>query len=97
MSEEGQQRTSEFFQAFKTLQQTKKLRWKQNGRRIWRRSAQVCFFEVDGAEGVAVRKWGWIDHLLSAIGKGNKDETLVFTRPEWDAFVAGAKEGEFNL
>ncbi len=37
------------------------------------------------------------DGVLVRDSKDPEGPTLVFTRNEWDAFVAGAKGGEFNV
>ncbi|WP_199515960.1 DUF397 domain-containing protein [Nucisporomicrobium flavum] len=41
---------------------------------------------LQGAGGVAVRD-----------SKNPHDATLLFTAAEWDAFVAGVKDGEFDI
>ncbi len=37
------------------------------------------------------------DGVLVRDSKNPSGPTLVFTRNEWDAFVAGAKDGEFDI
>lgn len=40
----------------------------------------------------------FVDDLIGLRNSAEPDGTvLVFTRAEWDAFVAGAKDGEFDL
>lgn len=40
----------------------------------------------------------FVDELIGLRNGADPDGTvLVFTRAEWDAFVAGAKDGEFDL
>lgn len=40
----------------------------------------------------------FVDHLIGMRDAREPDgPVLVFTEAEWDAFVAGAKDGEFDL
>jgi hypothetical protein len=51
-----------------------------------------------GAYGDNCVEVAFIDEAIAV--RDSKDTTgpvLVFTRGEWDAFVAGAKDGEFDL
>jgi len=49
--------------------------------------------------------WKWFDCVAVKIGgdvqirdtKDASDTTLIFTRSEWEAFVAGVKKGEFDV
>ena len=59
-------------------------------RAVWQRA------EGDASQGAV--EVAFVDDL---IGLRNSAEpqgaVLVFTRPEWDAFVSGAQDGEFDL
>lgn len=41
---------------------------------------------LDGSGRIAVRH-----------SKGPDSRVIIYTRPEWDAFIAGAKDGEFDF
>lgn len=55
----------------------------------WRRSTKcdtgTCVEVAEADDLIHVRNSEW------------PDQGVVFTRPEWDAFIWGAKEGEFDL
>jgi Domain of unknown function (DUF397) len=64
--------------------------------------------ELDGAEWRAARPSGpyqdssvevaFVDDAIAVRDSKHPDgPVLLFTRAEWDAFVAGAKDGEFDL
>jgi len=58
----------------------------------WRKSTR------SGAYGDNCVEVAFIDEAIAV--RDSKDRSgpvLVFTRGEWDAFVAGAKDGEFDL
>jgi len=58
----------------------------------WRKSTR------SGAYGDNCVEVAFIDEAIAV--RDSKDTTgsvLVFTRDEWDAFVVGAKDGEFDL
>ena len=49
----------------------------------------------DDADGVQV---AFVDDLIGVRNAADPDgPVLVFTQGEWDAFVLGAKDGEFDL
>lgn len=49
----------------------------------------------DGGDGVQV---AFVDDLIGVRNAATPDgPILVFTQSEWDAFVLGAKDGEFDL
>lgn len=57
----------------------------------WRKSTASC---DDGASCV------WVDVKAGMVlvkGDDPDGQVLMFTAPEWDAFLAGAKAGEFDL
>ncbi|MCX9193379.1 DUF397 domain-containing protein [Carbonactinospora thermoautotrophica] len=57
----------------------------------WRRSSTD-----DSAENcIEVARVG--DYIAVRDGKDPEGPKLIFTLSEWDAFVAGAKDGEFDL
>lgn len=58
----------------------------------WRKSTR------SGAYGDNCVEVAFVDEAIAV--RDSKDTTgpvLVFTRGEWDAFVGGAKDGEFDL
>jgi len=49
----------------------------------------------DGGDGVQV---AFVDDLIALRNAADPDgAVLVFNQAEWDAFVAGARDGEFDL
>ncbi|MBT8227612.1 MAG: DUF397 domain-containing protein [Dactylosporangium sp.] len=49
----------------------------------------------DGRDGVQI---AFVDDLIGVRNAAEPDgSVLVFTQAEWDAFVLGAKDGEFDL
>jgi hypothetical protein len=60
-------------------------------RAVWRKSSQSI--ERDNPVEVA-----FVDGaILLRDGKNPQGPILVFTQAEWDAFVGGAKDGEFDV
>lgn len=61
-------------------------------RAVWRRSAQG---PPDDSNCIEV---AFVDDLIGVRDARDPDgPVLVFTEAEWDAFVEGAKDGEFDL
>jgi hypothetical protein len=59
-------------------------------RAVWQRA------EGDDSEGAV--EIAFVDDLIGMRNSADPDgPVLVFTRAEWDAFVAGARDGEFDL
>lgn len=59
-------------------------------RAVWLRA------EGDDSEGAV--EVAFVDDLIGMRNSANPDgPVLVFTRGEWDAFVAGAQDGEFDV
>jgi hypothetical protein len=59
-------------------------------RAVWQRAAEDS---SDSAVEVA-----FVDDLIGLRNSAEPDgPVLVFTKEEWDAFVAGAQDGEFDL
>jgi Domain of unknown function (DUF397) len=59
---------------------------------VWHKSTR------SGAYGDNCVEVAFVDEVIAV--RDSKDRSgpvLVFTRGEWDAFVAGAKDGEFDL
>ena len=57
---------------------------------IWRRSTRNKSGEC--------LEVAFVDELIGVRDSRHPDgPVLVFTRPEWDAFVKGAKDGEFDM
>ncbi|HZM78470.1 MAG TPA: DUF397 domain-containing protein [Candidatus Limnocylindrales bacterium] len=58
----------------------------------WRKSRR------SGAYGDNCVEVAFVDEAIAVRdSKDTSGPVLVFTRDEWDAFVAGAKDGEFDL
>lgn len=96
MSDEAQQLKGALHAAFANAQKKGAVQWRRTkSTSIWRRSLEVGFFEVDQAKYTALRQRSVHEFLLRAVGKGSP--VLVYTEAEWDAFTAGAKDGEFDL
>lgn len=60
-------------------------------RAVWHKSSQST--ESDNHVEVAFVD----DAILLRDGKDPQGAILVFTQAEWDAFVGGAKDGEFDV
>lgn len=61
---------------------------------LWRRPNQGA--ETDPGEGQV--EIAFVDGYIAMRNSAEPDGTvLVFTPAEWDAFVEGAKDGEFNV
>jgi hypothetical protein len=59
-------------------------------RAVWQRA------EGDDSEGAV--EIAFVDDLIGMRNSAEPDgPVLVFTQAEWDAFVAGAQDGEFDL
>ncbi|ROT27136.1 DUF397 domain-containing protein [Micromonospora sp. HM5-17] len=59
-------------------------------RAVWQRA------EGDDSEGAV--EIAFVDNLIGMRNSADPDgPVLVFTQAEWDAFVAGARDGEFDL
>ncbi len=59
-------------------------------RAVWQRAAE------DTSEGAV--EVAFVDDLIGLRNSADPDgPVLVFTQDEWDAFVAGAQYGEFDL
>ncbi|WP_091559875.1 DUF397 domain-containing protein [Micromonospora pattaloongensis] len=59
-------------------------------RAVWQRA------EGDDSEGAV--EIAFVDDLIGMRNSADPDgPVLVFTQAEWDAFVAGAQDGEFDL
>lgn len=57
----------------------------------WRRAASVA----GGGDGQI--EVAFVDDLIGMRSSGDPDgPVLVFTQAEWDAFVGGARDGEFD-
>ena len=59
---------------------------------VWRKSSQSGPF-TDNCVEVAFAE----DVVAVRDSKDRSGPVLVFTRPEWEAFVGGTKSGEFDL
>lgn len=59
-------------------------------RAVWQRAAE------DTSEGAV--EVAFVDDLIGLRNSAEPEgPVLVFTKAEWDAFVAGAQDGEFDL
>lgn len=62
-------------------------------RAVWRKAKGDDADGVDGAVEVA-----FVDDLIGLRNSAEPDgPVLVFTKDEWDAFVGGAQDGEFDV
>jgi len=61
---------------------------------VWRRSSSADQGDAGPQVEIAMLDDG---HVAMRTGGGDHDAVLVFTPAEWDAFVLGAKDGEFDL
>lgn len=53
---------------------------------------------IEGAEDESRVEVAFVDDLIGLRNSADPEGTvLVFTQAEWDAFVEGAKDGEFDL
>lgn len=59
--------------------------------------ANVEIAIVDGAQSPAGHKRGEEKLVLMRDAKHPEGPVLVFTPDEWDAFIGGVKDGEFDL
>lgn len=59
---------------------------------VWQRSPG------SGDDGGSVVEIAFVDGMIAMRDGANPDgPALIFTQAEWDAFVGGAKDGEFDL
>jgi hypothetical protein len=62
-------------------------------RAVWQRAEGDAFDASEGAVEIA-----FVDDLIGMRNSADPDgPVLVFTRAEWDAFVGGVQDGEFDL
>ncbi|MBA2308735.1 MAG: DUF397 domain-containing protein [Pseudonocardiales bacterium] len=59
----------------------------------WRRSSSADLGDAEPQVEIAMLDDGHVAMRTA----GDDDTVLVFTPAEWDAFVLGAKDGEFDL
>jgi hypothetical protein len=61
------------------------------GQQVWQRSG-----EGDGAIEVAFAQVAGEDWILMRVAGDQAERVLVFDRNEWDCFLDGARNGEFD-